>query len=827
VWRVELGGVAVTRPDGLPAELDSFVGRSRELADLAKLIRATRALTLCGPGGVGKTRLALRVLTVAAPWFADGVRFVELGDLREVELVPSRVAAALGVAEEPGRPLTQTLVAALERRKLIVALDNCEHLTAACAALCTDLLAGSPGLRVLATSREPLGVAAETLWQVRPLPVPPAGAADADTLGCEAVRLFADRAAARLGGFTVDHGNAAVVAGLRRALDGMPLAIELAAALVRVLPPEQISERLTSRFELLTRGYRNATPRHQTLRAAIGWSYDLLSADERVLLRRLSVFAGWSPDMAGLVCSAGYITADRVPGLLAALAGKSLVMTEPDERGQPRHRMLESIREFAAEQLTQAGEASVVQARLADYTLRVAEHNLAVGMARIPAPWSARVDVFRRYDADADNVRHVLDWCRAGGDPRTGLRICAAVSPCWIARGALAEGTRWLDAFLSMDQRGVPPLVRGAALVAQAQLTLPADVAGAERKAREGLELCQDTDGFWAASALNLLAQAALHAARLGEAAALASQALSAAEGAADDWNRGYALGTQAAIAARHGDLERARCLGGASVNVMDGIDHQWGAARGMLGLGDLARCRGDLDGARAWYRRALPILCDIGASPEIARGLAGLGRVSIGQGAVLQARRHLTDSIRLSRETGSRIAIARCLEAFAALALREDRPELAVQLTAAAAATREPPRLGAAHSQVYLTAAARIGTSAAGQLWAKGIAISSEEAIALAVGTSMGGTAPAALPADGSPGILTPRERQVAALIASGHTNKSIATELIISPATAACHVARILAKLGFTSRTQVATWAAQITQPHSQTRRPQASGA
>jgi predicted ATPase/DNA-binding CsgD family transcriptional regulator len=815
VWRVALaeGGVAVTRPGGLPAELDSFIGRNRELAELGKLIRGTRALTLCGPGGVGKTRLALRVLALVAPWFANGVRFVELGDLHLAELVPSRVAAALGVAEEPGRPLTQTLAAALGGRKLVVVLDNCEHLTAACAALCTDLLACSPGLRVLATSREPLGIAAETVWQVRPLAIAPAGAADADALGCEAVRLFAERAAARLDGFTVNQGNAAAVARLCRALDGVPLAIELAAALVRMLRPEQISERLTGRLELLTHGYRNAPPRHRTLRAAIGWSYDLLAADEQVLLRRLSVFAGWSPDMAEQVCSGEGAAADQVPRLLSALAGKSLVMTE-DERGAPRYRMLESIREFAAEQLTQAGEASLVQARLADYTLRVAEQNLAIGMARIPAPWSARVDVFRRYDTDADNVRQVLDWCRAGGDLQTGLRICAAVSPCWIARGALAEGTRWLDALLSQDQRGIAPRVRGAALVAQAQLTMPADPAGAERKARQGLELCQDTDGFWAAAALNLLAQAALHTASPDKAAALASEALSAAEGAGDDWNRGYALGTQAAIAARRGALAQARCLGEASVNVMDGIDHQWGVARGMLGLGDLARCRGDLDGASACYQRALPILRDIGASPEIARALAGLGRVCTGQGAVLKARRYLTDSIRLSHETGSRIAVARCLEAFGALAFREDRPELAVQLAAAAAAAREASGVrAAARSQVYLTTATRIGMTAAGQLWTKGLAISTEEAIALAVGTSTGGTASAVLPADDPPGILTPRERQVAALISSGHNNKAIATELIISPATAACHVTRILAKLGFTSRTQVAVWAAQIT--------------
>src|SRR5499427_4326209 len=286
-------------------EPNSFVGRERELGELRQFARSIRAVTLCGSGGIGKTRLALRVLAGLTGEFPDGVWFIELGDLRQPDLVVSRVAAAVGVGEEPGRPLLDTLADALRPRRLLLALDNCEHLIDACARVGQRLLASSPGLRLITTSREPLHVAAETVWQVLPLSVAPDGAvADPeDAYRYEAIRLFAARAAAALPGFTIGPANAAAVAALCRALDGLPLAIELAAAWVRALSVEQIAARLADRFGLLTTGSRTAPPRQRTLRAAMDWSYDLLTASEQVLLRRLSVFVGWSLDMAEQVCS--------------------------------------------------------------------------------------------------------------------------------------------------------------------------------------------------------------------------------------------------------------------------------------------------------------------------------------------------------------------------------------------------------------------------------------------------------------------------------------------------------------------------------------------
>ena len=820
----------------LPEEPNRFIGREREIAELRGMLRQARALTLCGPGGIGKTRLALRILTAAAAEYPDGTWFVELADLRQPDLVVSRVAAVLGVSEEAGRPLLDTLADALRPRRMVLALDNCEHLIEACAEACGRLLASSPGLRVLVTSREPLRIAAETVWQVPSLSVAPSGAAvtaggtaggtagderAAEAVRYEAVRLFGDRAAAARPGFVIDAGNAAAVAAICLALDGIPLAIELAAARVRVLSPEQIRARMDDRFGLLTVGDRSAAPRHQTLRATIEWSYELLTPAERILFRRLSVFSGWSLEMAEAVCADQAIAPADVLELIAALMDKSLVTSEPTVLGQARYRMLDTIREYAAALLADAGESAAFQLRLREYSLRTAERNLAIGMARVPASWPARVDTFRRYDVEAGNLAQVLSWCLEHGDAHTGLQMCTAVSPCWIVLGMFAEGREWLDPFLALEAAsGVPAGVRGAATVARAQLAMSSDPAAAEPLARTGLELCHEAgDAFWTAVALNLLSEIALHTGRAEEAADCANRALAVAQAAGDGWNEGYALGTRAAIAAGTGKLREAEQLASASVSVMRRIDQQWGVARALLGLGDLARLRAHPGEAHSRYVEALPILQGIGARPEIARCLAGLGRVAMDLGATGEARQYLAGSLQLSHATGARIGVARGLEAFAALAIHEHRPELAVQLIAAASALRETaglPPLPGARAERYLAPARRLGDAAVARLWARGLALSSEDAVALALASSEE-ERPGALRvvqtyevAAAPPSSLTRREQQIAALIAAGHSNKDIAAELSISPTTAARHVANILAKLGFRSRTQIAAWVA-----------------
>ena len=556
----------------------------------------TRALTLCGAGGIGKTRLALRTLAAAADDFPDGTWFVELGDLRQPELVVSRVASAIGVSEEPGRPLLDTLADALRSRRLLLALDNCEHLIEACARLCQRLLASSQGLRLLATSREPLRVAGERVWQVPPLSVAPDGALSTaeEAERYEAMRLFAERAAASLPGFAIEPANASAVAELCRALDGMPLAIELAAARVRALSVTQIGARLADRFGLLTIGERTAPPRHRTLRATIDWSHELLTPAEQMLLRRLSVFAGWSLEMAEQVCSDDDIPAGDVLDLTAALVDKSLVVLEPEVLGQARYRLLDTIRDYAAARLAEAGESAAFEFRLRDYTLATAEQSLAIGMARIPAPWSARVDVFRRYDVDAGNVWQVLNRCLASSDAEAGLRIAAAISPCWIVRGAFAEGGEWLDSFLDLERSAGPPGARGAALVARAQLALSRDRAASESWAGQGLVLCREAaDEFWTAAALNLLAEIALHTGRTGEADARAGEALSIAQAAGDRVERGLRPGHAG------GDRRTAGQAAG-DARTGDGLDRGHARHRPAVGGGSgLARTRGSGPAAR------------------------------------------------------------------------------------------------------------------------------------------------------------------------------------------------------------------------------------
>jgi ATP/maltotriose-dependent transcriptional regulator MalT len=450
-----------------------------------------------------------------------------------------------------------------------------------------------------------------------------------------------------------------------------------------------------------------------------------------------------------------------------------------------------------------------------------------IGMARVPAPWPARVEVFRRYDIESGNVTQVLDWCLSEGEAESGLRICVAVSPCWIVRGTFAEGDEWLGSLLALGSGAVPAGVQGAATVVRAQLMLSGDPGAAGTLAGAGLKLCREAgDAYWTAVALNLLGEIALHTGQLDGALASTDEALATARAAGDGWNEGYALGTRAAVAAYQGKLREAEQLATASAGVMRQIDQQWGAARALLGLGDLARLRDHPGEAHSRYVEALAVLIQIGARPEIARCLAGLGRVAMDLGAIEQARQHLTQSLRISHTTGARIGVARGLEAFAALAVRENRPERAVQLAAAASSLRERagmPPLAGARTEGYLAPARRLGDAVVAQLWANGRALTTEAAVALALGRPADrlGSRAAADPeltvvrsyrvASAPPSSLTSREDQVAGLVASGLSNKAIAVELSISPTTAARHVANIMAKLGFSSRTQIAAWFAE----------------
>ncbi len=788
---------------------------------------ATRMVTLTGPGGIGKTRLALHVLTAMADELPDGACYVELSDVTSPDLVVARVASAVGVADEGDRPLLDTLTDVLRPRALVLALDNCEHLLDACARICQQLLAAAPDVRLLTTSREPLRAAGETVWSVAPLAVAPGDGSAGD-----AVQLFAERAAATAPGFTLAPANADAVAEICRTLEGNPLAIELAAARVRALSVEQIRMRVADRFGLLTAGRRTAPPRQRTLRAAIGWSHDLLTPREQALLRRLSVFAGWALEMAEQVCADDIVPATAMLDTLAALVDKSLVVREPEVLGQARYRMLETIREYAAERLAAAGEAAQLQHRLRDHVLAIAERNFAVGMALVPAPWQDRVDVFRRYDVDAGNVWLVLNDCLAEGDVATGLRICTAVRPCMLVRGEFALGCTWLDAFFDHPRaEQADPRVKGQALIGRAQLTLPNDPAAAELLARDGLALCRAArDDFWTAAGLNLLSEIAMHTWRPDEAESFGQQAIDLAEAAGDGWNKGWALSIRAATAGVRGRVAEAAELARASIIVMRSIDHRWGVARAQLGLADLARRLGDYADAQRRYADALTYLREIDSRPEVARCLSGLGRVALDLGDLPLARAQLTESLRLCQATGTRIGVARGLASFAALAAGEDDAERAVLLAAASVSLRETagmPAMPGRPADRHLGNVPSLDEDAMERLRARGRALSAEQAIAIAIepdtdqladaGLAVSdATAPAAGPLTPSPltpspltpSPLPPRELEIARRGALGRSNKDIAAGLVISPATVARHVANIMGKLGFHTRAQIAAW-------------------
>ncbi|HUY52211.1 MAG TPA: LuxR C-terminal-related transcriptional regulator [Streptosporangiaceae bacterium] len=832
----------------LPAEPNSFIGRERDLSELALLLGDVRALTLCGPGGIGKTRLALRLACDLVPDFPDGAWLVEMADTADAELIPRRVAATFGVREEPGRPLLVTLAEALRARRLLLILDTCEHLVDGCAELVHKLLAGCPSLRVIATSREPLRVRGETVWRVPPLSLP--ARVDplslADLARHEAMRLFAERASAARSGFALGSDNAEAVARLCRTLDGMPLAIELAAARVRALSVEQIASRLDDRFRLLASGDRTAPARQQTLRAAVDWSYELLGEQEQILLRRLSVFAGWNLEMAEQVCADEQIPAGAVLDLMAALIDKSLVTFEHELRGESRYRLLDTIKEYASGRLTASGEEDTLRLRHRDYLLGVAEYVVSRAFIRGAPSWPERVAMYWQITTDLPNYRLALATSLHRGDAAEGLRICGAMRNPWVSYGAVTEGTEWFDRFLALPVQ-VAPDVRGPALVFRGDLAFEQqDYETVERCASQGLELCREAGDPNQAGALRLLAVANLRAGRLAEAVAQIDEAADTAHTLGNDWEEGVALSIKAAGIARLGGLREAQRTYEAALDVLRD-NNGWGVAQVRYGLGGIARERDDYPAAISHFQAALGLYREIDAWPEIARCLAGIGSVALARGDFALCRASLTESLQLSLGTGQRLPVARGLEAFAVLEARAGDPVRAARLAGAALELRaavghtRSAGAGARLEDLLEPARTSLGELRATALLAEGRAMTADEAVRYAMATPSGepdgdaaagawlprpGAAPGNFPAaDAFPGgsggpaagagaippTLTPREREIARLIARGLTNRAIAEELVISQATVARHVANMLPKLGFSSRAQIAAWMAR----------------
>jgi predicted ATPase/class 3 adenylate cyclase/tetratricopeptide (TPR) repeat protein len=478
-------------PNNLPTQLTSFVGREKELTDVKKLLHNTHMLTLIGPGGTGKTRLSIQAASETLDQYPDGVRLVELAPILDPLLVPRTTAISMGLRDEPQRPVIDMLCDYLREKKMLIILDNCEHLVDACARMADRVLHAAPNTRILASSREALGIGGEVTYRVPSLGLPDVNHLPSiETLSqYEAVKLFIDRATSAVSTFSVTNDNAPFLAQICHRLDGIPLAIELAAAKIHVLSMDQIAKRLDDRFRLLTGGSRTALERHQTLRAAIDWSYNLLPPKEQILFRRLSVFVnGWTLETAEFVCSDAFVKSDDVLDLLEHLIKKSMVILG-DTQHETRYRMLETMRQYANEKLVESGESDMLRDRHLEYFLNLAE----TAEPHLIRP--EQLDWLAQLDADYENLRLALEWALNKEPVEPSLRLCAALGWFWHVRCYWLEGTRWLSSALSKPSQGSKSenVIRVRALYQDAALANAVDdLERMKNSAERSLTLAQE-----------------------------------------------------------------------------------------------------------------------------------------------------------------------------------------------------------------------------------------------------------------------------------------------------------------------------------------------
>ena len=811
---IAAGHLAMT--GNLPAESNMFIGRERDLTDLTSILDRVRAVTLCGPGGIGKTRLALELGSRLASGYPDGVWIAEQAEVERAERLVPLVAAAVGVRAELDRPLSQTLAEALAPRTMLLILDTCEHLVADCAELVEWLLASCPGLRVIATSREPLRMRGEVIWRVPPLGLLtaswPGDAPEADlraVAACEAVRLFLARAAAVRPEFGLTTANAAVVADICRTLDGVPLAIELAAARLGTLTAEQIQVRLNSRFELLAHGDRTAPPRQRTLRAAVDWSYELLSGPERLLLSRLSVFSGWNLDMAEQVCADDAIPASDVLDLLTALIDKSLVTVEHELHGAVRYRLLDTVRQFATDRVADPAELARMRQAHRDSMLALAERMVRSALVHEDPSWQQRVDAYHQVMTDWTNCLLALEYCAEHGDAEEGLRLCNAMRIAWVALGDQGASA-WLDKFLAQASH-VRPGIRARALVVRSEIAFEQrDYAATEQYAQAALSLSQACDDGNLAGARRMLGLTALLAGRPSDALDEADAAIAAARQAGDGWEEGITLSLKAAAIAGQGDLDGAYASYQQALAAL-GDRRGWAVANVLYGLGRLAKVRGDHAEAHRRFSDALALYRQVDARPQMARCLANLGQLALDARDLASARASLTEAMTLSLVTGERQAIARSLAALASLAVASGDLATAARLAGTARTLFEalgatPGTTAGRLDAIALAVRAELGPEAVLRLLAEGRGMTAYEAAKRAM-TSTADVTPPGEPAPW-PGSLTDREREVAMLVAEGLANRAIGDKLHITQATVARHIANIFGKLDFTSRAQLIAW-------------------
>jgi len=676
-------------PNNLPTPLTSFVGRSRERAEVRNLLGSGRLITVLGSGGSGKTRLAVQIAKEVLGGFPDGVWLTELDALADPALVPQQVAHSLGVQEGAGASVTTSVVAHLADASALLVLDNCEHVAASAATLAAAILRGAPGVRILATSREALGVPGEISWRIPMLSVPDtrtaAGRTKEVVARYEAVRLFVTRAQAVQPAFALSDKNAEAVAQVCHRLDGIPLAIELAAVRVKVLPVEQILTRLQNRFALLTGGNRTALPRQQTLRAAVDWSYELLSDQERKLLNRIAVFAGgFGLDSAESVCAWNGLESNDVLDLLSPLVDKSLVV--PNEiDGLARYTMLETIRDYAAERLESAGELEAQGKRHAAYFLDLALQAEPELQGPEQSAW------FAALGQEHENLRHAIRWYLARRDAPKALRLVGALWRFWWTRGNFEEGRRTLAEALALDSGAEPGVERAKALYALAALAgMQADFATADRALEESLAIARaldDKPGI--ANALFEQGNLANEREDLPRAAERYEEALALRRAIGDRRGESLALHNLAVVAESRGEAAKARALFEEALVLHRSLGNATMEAYTLNGLSDVALHVGDLEAARAYLERGLAMQRELGNRQGVAFSLRQLGDIATRRGDGDGARGYLAEALMVFDEIGATPGLLDTVDAVAGFAALLGSAESALVLAAAGGAWR------------------------------------------------------------------------------------------------------------------------------------------